>query len=115
MELANWLREQLRIREWTQSDFARRLNVGTGTVSRWMQGRPPDTSYCDLIADVLHADVDLVLSLAGHRPPVAPDALSDQRRELHALLDRIPLDARTVAQLRVVLGVFVPPPGGWQE
>lgn len=59
----------MRRREWTQADFARRLNVAPQVVSKWMLGqRLPDPHSCDLIADALSLDLDLVLWHAGHRP-----------------------------------------------
>lgn len=69
-QLSYWLKRQLARREWNQADFARRLGTSPGNVSRWMTGeRVPDPSSIDKIADVLGVDLDLVLALAGHRPP----------------------------------------------
>lgn len=65
--LAAWLDRQLARREWSRADFARHLGVGTGTVSKWFGGRQPSPEYSDRIADVLGADPDVVLALAGHR------------------------------------------------
>jgi transcriptional regulator with XRE-family HTH domain len=49
-DFAAWVRRELRRREWTDSDFARRLNLSTGTVSRWLSGdRHPNPRSCDLI------------------------------------------------------------------
>ena len=67
--LSGWLRRQIDRREWSQADFARRLGLSNSVVSRWFTGtRVPSSAYCDLIADALGVDVDLVLTLAGHRP-----------------------------------------------
>jgi len=69
----SWLQRQLDRREWKQSDFARRAKVSTSAVSYYISGaRLPDPITCDRIADVLDADRDLVLALAGHRPPDQP-------------------------------------------
>lgn len=86
---STWLWAELKRREWTQAEFARRLGVGTGTVSRWMDGRRPDTDYIDRIAELLHADYDMLLSLSGHRPrDLGVDPNSPPER-LYAMLKRI--------------------------
>lgn len=85
-----WLRRQLDRREWTQADFARRLDLSPAVVSRWITGRRiPDPRYCDLIADALGVDLDLVLFHAGHRPLTDPPPPDDPRADLHGLVDRI--------------------------
>ncbi len=66
-----WLAEQLRVRGWSRSEAARRFAVDASAVSRWLNGdRIPSPDAADRIADALNADVDLVLTLLGHRPPV---------------------------------------------
>lgn len=89
-EFAVWFLRQLRSRDWTQADFARKTGIATGTVSNWKRGiRIPDPGSCDVIADVLGVDRDLVLAVAGHRPEVDPISDDDPRREMHALVDLI--------------------------
>ncbi len=66
-----WLKHQLDRREWSQADLAKRMHVTNGMVSRWVRGeRVPSTDSIDRLADVLMVDVDQLLTLAGHRPPV---------------------------------------------
>jgi len=107
-----WFRVELRRREWNMSDFARRSGWPDGpnaadpaVVAKWMRGeRKPSPESCDLIADVLGADLDEVLALNGHRPRDAADdprvadlvaklrrvRMTDERYELvEALLDRM--------------------------
>lgn len=68
-----WLKRQLERREWRQVDLAKRADISTTSVSHYLNGnRIPDPVTCDRIADALGADRDLVLALAGHRPPVDP-------------------------------------------
>jgi|GEM_PF-2522505 len=108
-EFRHWLKRQLRRREWSQSEFARRLGTAPGVVSHWVRGdRVPDPASCDRIADVLGVDVDLVLTLAGHRPAVEPLAPDDERRELLGYLKRLQLTPDRVTALRGVLR-------GWLE
>src|SRR5919112_753126 len=74
-----WLRGQLRRRGWNAAELGRRLQVPSGTISRWMTGeRQPSSRSCDLLADVLGVDLDLVLTLAGHRPEAAVHQPDDQ-------------------------------------
>lgn len=68
-----WLQRQLDRREWRQVDLARRADVSGTSVSHYLNGnRIPDPMTCDRIADALAVDRDLVLALAGHRPPDQP-------------------------------------------
>lgn len=73
---APWLARELRRREWSQADLARKLNPekdrpGTGAVSMWVTGsRIPSPQSIERIADVLRVDVDYLLTLAKHRPEV---------------------------------------------
>jgi transcriptional regulator with XRE-family HTH domain len=99
-----WLRAQLRRRGWNAAELARRLHVPSGTISRWMTGeRQPSSRSCDLLADVLGADLDFVLTLAGHRPGPELDAPDDQRATLIALLERINLTPDRAAGLQGTL------------
>lgn len=91
-------------REWTAADLARRLDVPSGTISRWMSGeRRPNPRSCDLIADVFGANVDDVLALAGHRPSNDADEPFDRRRNLHALVDRVTMTPDRLAALEGIL------------
>jgi transcriptional regulator with XRE-family HTH domain len=89
-QFANWFKGKLASLELTQADIARRLGVSTGTVSNWATARRlPDPHSCDLIADVLGVDLDLVLWQAGHRPPAIPVDPDDPKVTIHGLVDRI--------------------------
>lgn len=85
-----WLAQELRRREWTQSDFARRMKIGTGSVAMWMTGtRNPSPRSLDRIADVLAVDVDFLLTLAGHRPKDLGGEDDIIKRELLPLMRQI--------------------------
>lgn len=89
-EFAGWFKRQLRSRDWTQADFARRSGCATGTISNWARGtRVPDPPSCDVIADIFGIDRDDVLDRAGHRPAAEPVPDDDPRHQLHALIDHI--------------------------
>lgn len=72
-----WLEGELTARDWRPIDLARRLNPEApanvaSSISKWMSGkRQPDTVSCAAIADVLGVDLDMVLSLAEHKPASA--------------------------------------------
>jgi transcriptional regulator with XRE-family HTH domain len=63
-----WMREEMRRREWRQADFARATAVDVSMVSRWLQGSRPDPASLERVAASLGADLDALLTLAGHRP-----------------------------------------------
>jgi transcriptional regulator with XRE-family HTH domain len=99
-----WLRGQLRRRGWNAAELARRLQVPSGTISRWMTGeRQPSSRSCDLLADVLGVDLDFVLTLAGHRPGPEATGPDDQRAAIIALLERINLTPDRAAGLQGTL------------
>ena len=86
------------------AELARRLQVPSGTISRWMTGeRQPSPRSCDLLADVLGVDLNLVLALAGHRPGPEVTAPDDQRAAIIALLERINLTPDRAAGLQGTL------------
>lgn len=89
-QLSYWLKRQLVRREWTQADFSRRLDTSPGNVSRWIKGeRVPDPASIDKIADVLGVDLDLVLALAGHRPPDTELDPDDPASRIIALVKQV--------------------------
>lgn len=98
--IARWLRRKLAAREWSPADFARHLGVRSGTVSRWLNAmQPPSPAFCDRIADLLHEDPDLVLTLAGHRPEPRRLDPDDPRRRIVAKVKRVELNEERVAYL----------------
>lgn len=106
MTFADWFRNELRRREWTQAEFARRAKMAPSTVSTWTSGdRIPDPDSCDLIADVLLRDLDEVLEAAGHRPPSYELPPGDPRRTAIALIRQLdPDDPATRFWLEMIPG-----------
>lgn len=90
-----WLMREIRDRGMNQSEFAKRVGVGTSTVSRWVNGRKPEADLIDAIADVLVLDYDLVATKAGYRPrellELDPDSATAR---LMPLIEQIDWDAR---------------------
>jgi len=107
-QFSAWVRQQLRRRQWNDAELARQLDMPSGTVSRWMRGeRQPSTRSCDLIADVFGVDVDLVLTLAGHRPQPGVAQPDDPRTELIAMLNRVQLTPDRLAGLEGTLRAWL--------
>lgn len=101
-----WFRDQLKRREWTYADFARKSGVGPSMVSFWARGeRVPSPQSCDIIADVLLVDVDEVLSLAGHRPPIASDD-PPEIADLFAMIRKTEMHPDRIAGLRSMLNAW---------
>lgn len=99
---AGWLAARLAQAEWKPSEFARRIGKHPPTVSRWLNGEAqPDTTSCDIVADVLNADLDYVLTLAGHRPATAP--VDATRERLIGKLNRLRLTRDAVIPLESLL------------
>ena len=71
--LIEWLREEMRRREWRQADFARAAGIDVSMVSRWLRGRRPDPASLERVATALGMDLDALLTLAGHRPRTPRD------------------------------------------
>ena len=68
-----WLREEMQRRALRQADFARATDIDVSMVSRWLQGRRPAPASLERVAEALGADLDALLTLAGHRPRAPHD------------------------------------------
>lgn len=67
--LRDWLIEQLEVRDMTQADLARAVGVSNSRISRWINEKDmPSRAYCRRLAEILDADPNYVLALAGHEP-----------------------------------------------
>jgi transcriptional regulator with XRE-family HTH domain len=105
---ASWFQHQLRRREWSQSDAARKLGVSTGVISHWYNGkRLPEPRSCDLIADVFGVSVDLVLELAGHRPALTTLAPDSPAPMIAALAERVDWTPERAATVELILQNFI--------
>ena len=112
---SDWLKDELRRREWNMSDLARRLDISPSVVGRWIRdGRIPTPESCDRIADVLGLDVDRVLVLAGHRPDIERLPISEDQAAVIALVRRVNLDrdgrARHLRMMQAYWRKTVSPP-----
>jgi transcriptional regulator with XRE-family HTH domain len=108
MPFAEWFQKQLRRRDWNQSDAARAIGVSSSVVNRWYRGeRVPDPKSCDVIADVLAVPVDLVLELAGHRPPAAEIDPDSPAPLLVSLVERVRWNPEREAAVESILRGFI--------
>lgn len=99
-----WLKKRLISKDLTESEFARLLDRPASMVNRWVRGeRIPSTQSCDLIADALGLDLDMVLWQAGHRPPTKELDPEDPRIEIHGLVDRVHWTPGNIKMARRVL------------
>lgn len=107
---ADWLRAEMDRRGITITELARRMEAGTGPVSRWVTGsRIPSPAMCVRIADAMALDRDIVLAQAGHRPNVRPSTIVDIARQLEDT-KAFYLKQLTILQedIQSVAGVLVP-------
>lgn len=103
-DFGHWLQRQLDRRGWRQAELARRIPISSGAVSHWIRNeRIPDPESCDRIADVLGVDVDLVLTLAGHRPATEPIDPDDPVTELVSMIRRVQWNTDRLAGVRSIL------------
>lgn len=85
-----WLARQIDRRELTRPQFARAINKTPARISEWITGaRVPGPKSCDLIADALGIDLDLVLFQAGHRPQTQPTDPDDPKLMIYGLVNRV--------------------------
>lgn len=103
-EFSRWLSQQISKKDWTQADFARELGASTGLVSMWLSGdKLPSPKSIDKIADALRLDVDLVLTMAGHRPPTYETDPNDPKELTIQRLRRLKWDrARNVTLAGII-------------
>ncbi len=94
-DIAHWLQRQLARREWSAADLSRQLGVGNSTVAMWLRReRVPNPQSVDRIADVLGADVDYLLTLAGHRPAAVEIDPDSATARLMPLIEQIDWESR---------------------
>jgi transcriptional regulator with XRE-family HTH domain len=59
-----WLNAHIRDRRISQVEFAEKVGVSQGTVSKWLTGLTPRADYLDGISEVLLMDYDMVATYA---------------------------------------------------
>lgn len=103
----NWLQGELDKREWKMVDLARRVSPEdpakfASTISKWMRGdRQPSPESCRVLADILGADLDYVLELAGHKPARRRNERDEPIESIAAMLRRLPREQVEMIQAAV--------------
>jgi transcriptional regulator with XRE-family HTH domain len=82
MSLFDFLKTELRARDWSMTDLARKAGCSKQIVSQWLAEDEslrikPSPASCKKIAEALGLDLDYVLDLAGHRNPRDLDPAHD--------------------------------------
>ena len=73
MSFGDWLAEELKQRDWSHSELARRAGLSQVSVSGVIAGqRNPGCEFCVKVADALGVSAVLVMRKAGILPP-GPD------------------------------------------
>ena len=104
----DWLRNELKRREWSVADLARRAGLDPSAVGRWARNdRVPSPDSCDLLADALGIDIDRVLVLAGHRPNIEAIPVDDDRATIAALLRQVELTPDRGALLKATIRAWL--------
>lgn len=94
-------------RDWRQVDLAKRADISTTSVSHYLNGnRIPDPVTCDRIADALAVDRDLVLALAGHRPPDQPIDPNDPVTAILGAAKKVRWTPERLESILVVLRMY---------
>ena len=87
MGFGEWLRSEIERRDLSISEFARRIGVSHGTVSRWLSAtRRPDADSAGRIARALGVPPVVVLDMLGQRqsPTTQTEHLEQRLGRLHA-------------------------------
>ncbi len=88
MEFNDWLVEQLKEKDWSQADLAKKSNLTRATISNYVNGRIPDKVALRKLARALKLPPETVFEKAGLLPKKTPkDALAE--KILHEL-DQLP-------------------------
>ena len=102
-----WLSRQLRLRDWSGSEFARRLDAHPSTVSFWLRGeRIPNPKFCERISDALDLDVETVLAVAGHYRPLDPMDADSIETRLVSLVRAIKWDEDRAGGIEGILRAY---------
>lgn len=88
--------------------FAQAIGVSHSSVSLWLDGkRVPTPRSIDKIADVLGADLDTLLTIAGHRPQALDDDPDSPEAILSAMVRRVAWDAGRYELVETMLRTFL--------
>lgn len=78
----DWILDQLKLKKWSQADFARNSGLTKGAISNYINGRIPDDEAIRKIAHALNLPVELVFEKAN-KLPAKPELSTIKRKLLH--------------------------------
>jgi transcriptional regulator with XRE-family HTH domain len=88
IDFTTWFFEELRRRDWSQSDLSERSGISQGAISKVIQGqRNPGLDFCMGIAKAFQVPPEVVMRSAGILPPV-PE-IDEEREEIDYLFNEL--------------------------
>ncbi len=98
-----WLKRQLKIRGWNQTEFAKRAgNIAQSTVSTWTKGGIPNLDGYIAIAQALEMPLPMVLVAAGKIEPPPPEVAEED--EIVRIIRELSEDERGIV-IRMMRGL----------
>jgi transcriptional regulator with XRE-family HTH domain len=67
VRVRDFIHEQMRVRGWNYSEFAKAVGTDGSVVSRWKRDRIPSPAMTRKMAKALGVDEDKLMTLVGHR------------------------------------------------
>ena len=100
-KFAKFINEQMKVKQWNQSDLARASGLSKQVISYYLgdKSKTPDINAIKSLARAFHLPVEMVLQAAGFLPPTPNDPWLDkmqhkiqqvekgQRQKLEKLID----------------------------
>jgi transcriptional regulator with XRE-family HTH domain len=76
--LREFIHEQMRLRGWNYSEFARAIGTDGSVISRWIRDRRPSPAMTRQMAQRLGVDEQMLMTLVGHISPARGDVTPEQ-------------------------------------
>lgn len=102
-DLVKWLNDRLSERNWSQNELARRAKVGSGAISRTLNGEAPGLKVSRAIARALGVPDETILTLAGHikSPPDYDPDVEELTHLFEQLSERDQQELLRIAQMKL--------------
>lgn len=85
----NWLLDELKKRDWSQSDLSKRSGISQGAISKVINGqRNPGMDFCEGLSKALKLPVEIIYKAAGLIPKGSESTA--QKEELSHLFSQLP-------------------------
>ncbi len=89
MEFADWLINQLNVRNISQAELGRKSGLGRAAISNYVNGRIPNIPAMRKLAAALSMPEEDLLRIAGLLPPDLSDGRPYERVQIGVMLDFI--------------------------